>query len=308
MGVGGGVDAVQIGDFNDGGDFVVAQLLSAQSGALAHHAAGGHEFQKVRAVLQVEAGGLAGGIRAVHNGMVLGGIIDAGGVMRVRMAAGRADGIAADKHPGTHKIPSVDSVSDGHAGEGLSAAVPQGGEAGVEIGLNVFQRVKGQIAYGGLQQALAFVALAVHAAVDMEVDQAGGDEFIGEINDLHIGLLGEFAEVRHIHNGLVLHDDNLILQNFAVLRIKKLAAFDCRFHDTHPPYNVSPKGSFGDFFRGTERFKANGSASFCRVSKNLVRPLYHSAAKKKSGKEIKSQIKIHDIKRPNSLPGRFLGT
>lgn len=99
-----------------------------------------------------------------------------------------------------------------------------------------------------MEQIHPVIAFAVHAAVDMEVGEAGGDEFVRKVDHFHIRLLGKLPQVDHIINGLVLDNDHFVLQNLAVLRIKELAAFDSLFHGVHPPMHLV-------FFRGISPLK-----------------------------------------------------
>ena len=95
-----------------------------------------------------------------------------------------------------------------------------------------------------MEQVHPVVAFAVHAAVDMEVGKAGGDEFVRKVDHFHIRLLGKLPQVDHIVNGLVLDNDHFVLQNLAADGIKELAAFDSLFHGVHPPMHLVFFGVF----------------------------------------------------------------
>ena len=60
-----------------------------------------------------------------------------------------------------------------------------------------------------LQQTHAVVPFAVHAAVHVQVDEAGSHKKVGEIDHLHIRIFSELSAVDDIADGFIFYNNNL---------------------------------------------------------------------------------------------------
>ena len=90
------------------------------------------------------------------------------------MAAGNAEGGPRDLHVRAWDVAGVDLVAEGYVGEVVGADVADGGEAGFEGDLGVFDADDGL--FGGCHRELKVgIEVVGHGEVGVHVDEAGHD-------------------------------------------------------------------------------------------------------------------------------------
>ena len=104
------------------------------------------------------------------------------------MAAGDAERRAADLHVRAGDVAGVDLVAQGYVGEAVGADVADGGEAGFERDLGVFDSDDGL--FGGRHGELKVgIEVVGHGEVRVHVDEAGHDGVFGQVD---LGVAGLF--------------------------------------------------------------------------------------------------------------------
>ena len=178
-------EAVRVGD--DGLELFHGVLAGLGVVAFGEDAAGGGDFDEVGAVLDVFADLVLDGGDAVGYGFAMDVVLVREKVL-VHVAAGDAEGGTADLHVRAGDVAGVDLVAEGDVGKGVGADVADGGEAGFEGDLGVFNADDGLFGRGHRELEVG-IEVVGHGEVGVDVDEAGHDGVFREVDLDVAGLL-----------------------------------------------------------------------------------------------------------------------
>ena len=185
VGVGGDLaaEAVSVGD--DGLHLFEGVLGGLRVVALGEDAAGGSDLDEVGAVLDVFADLMLDGGDAVGYALAV-DVVLVGEKVLVHVAAGDAERGAGDLHVRAGDVAGVDLVAESDVGVVVGADVADGGEAGFERDLGVFDADDGL--FGGSHREFEVgVEVVGHGEVGVDVDEAGHD---GVSREVDLGVAG----------------------------------------------------------------------------------------------------------------------